>query len=67
MNEWVISTVVTVGLILLIVAIIYLKEKQQHILIGILIGIIIIAVFAGLVNMIHEFIYELLPSLQAGN
>lgn len=58
MNEWVVSALVTIGAIVLIVAILYLKEKRSDILVGIIAGIITIAVLIGLINMVHELIYE---------
>lgn len=64
MNEWVVSSLVTAGFIILIAVVLYLKEKHPDIFLWIILVIIAIAIFIGLTNVVHSLIYESLPSLQ---
>ncbi len=66
MDEWVISSLVTIGLLVLFAVALYLKANHQHILVGIIVGILAIVILVGVINLVHSFIYELLPSLRAG-
>ena len=63
MNERIISSLVTLAGISLLVLIVWLKENHKDILVaifGIMLGLIILI---GLINMVYEFIYEVLPAL----
>lgn len=67
MNEWVVSGLVTVGGIALLVFILWLKEEHREFLVGVIIFIMAILVLIGIISVVHDFIYDLLPSMMAGN
>ena len=64
MDEWVVSILVTIGGLALISVVLYLKENHSRILVGVIVGIVAILISFGLINMVHSFIYELLPLLR---
>jgi len=65
-NEWIVSGLIVVGIIILLGIILNLKENHQEILIAIFVGVMAILVFIGMTNAVHSFIYELLPTLRGG-
>lgn len=67
MNEWLVSTLVTIGGVSLIVFILWLKENHREILIGAICVIVGIAILIGLINIVHDFIYNLLPTLRGAS
>ncbi len=57
MHEWIISSLITIGVIVLFVAALYLNKNHQYILVGIISGIIAILVLIGLIDMVHSLLY----------
>ena len=62
MNEWIVAGAVTIGFLVLVVGVIWLKENHLGILVGIVVGILGFFVFFGLVSVVRDLIYYSIPA-----